>query len=424
MVLRCLIFSFIIIALGSQATKAQYNSPYSRYALGDLYSNDNIENKGTGGVSIAQNSSLRVNYLNPASFANIGVVIFQLGVTGTRATSATASSSKGVGNFSLNNFNFGVPITKKGGLSFGLMPYSKVNYGLTATKDLLGTDSGKQITDYIGGGNLQNAYFGFGYKIKNLSIGASGNFLFGNISNQSKSVFENVSFTYPVSIFTTKYARGFVLNTGALYEVKLNNKQKLKIGATYTLPTNLNASVDTAIYTFLSTNQGEFRDSIYSSKNTKGTIVIPSQIGAGLMYEMDNKWRAGLDFTTSNWTTFEKFGEKDSTTNSWQLKAGFAYIPNPLAITGTYWSKAEYRIGAFTGKEILAFNSNGINNTGMSVGMGLPLRRSVYSTGTFNIALQAGVRGSTSNALVRETYTRLSVGVTLNDVWFIKRRYD
>ena len=58
---------------------------------------------------------------------------------------------------------------------------------------------------------------------------------------------------------------------------------------------------------------------------------------------------------------------------------------------------------------------------GITVGFGLPYRRS-YSLA--NLALAVGVRGTKAKALVRETYIRLTLGVSLNDFWFVKRQYD
>ena len=40
------------------------------------------------------------------------------------------------------------------------------------------------------------------------------------------------------------------------------------------------------------------------------------------------------------------------------------------------------------------------------------------------IGADLGQRGSLSGGLVRERYFRLSVGVNLHDVWFIKPRYE
>jgi len=41
-----------------------------------------------------------------------------------------------------------------------------------------------------------------------------------------------------------------------------------------------------------------------------------------------------------------------------------------------------------------------------------------------NLSLDAGQRGTLNNGLLRETYYRVYMGITLSDLWFIKRKYD
>lgn len=41
-----------------------------------------------------------------------------------------------------------------------------------------------------------------------------------------------------------------------------------------------------------------------------------------------------------------------------------------------------------------------------------------------NLGVELGQRGSLNNGLVRERYTRVVLGLTLNDRWFVKRKYD
>jgi hypothetical protein len=59
--------------------KAQVNSPYSRYALGDLVSGQNIVNRGMGGVAAAYYDYRSVNFVNPASLANLKLTTFDVG---------------------------------------------------------------------------------------------------------------------------------------------------------------------------------------------------------------------------------------------------------------------------------------------------------------------------------------------------------
>jgi hypothetical protein len=68
-------------------------------------------------------------------------------------------------------------------------------------------------------------------------------------------------------------------------------------------------------------------------------------------------------------------------------------------------------------------NSSSINEFGISFGLGLPIgRTSGFSNA--NVGFELGQRGTQDNGLIRETFFNFSVGLSLNDTWFIKRKYN
>jgi hypothetical protein len=68
-------------------------------------------------------------------------------------------------------------------------------------------------------------------------------------------------------------------------------------------------------------------------------------------------------------------------------------------------------------------NSSDINEFGISFGLGLPIgRRSGFSNA--NLGFEYGQRGTQDAGLIRETFFNFSLGLSLNDTWFIKRKYN
>jgi hypothetical protein len=61
---------------------AQENSPYSRYALGNLVSGKNAAYRGMAGVCMADDNPLVNNPDNPASYSYLKLTSFQVGVEG------------------------------------------------------------------------------------------------------------------------------------------------------------------------------------------------------------------------------------------------------------------------------------------------------------------------------------------------------
>ena len=66
-------------------------------------------------------------------------------------------------------------------------------------------------------------------------------------------------------------------------------------------------------------------------------------------------------------------------------------------------------------------NDEPINEFGMSFGLGIPI-------GTFfsnaNLGIELGQRGTKDSGLIQENFLRLSVGLSLNDKWFTKRKFN
>jgi hypothetical protein len=57
----------------------------------------------------------------------------------------------------------------------------------------------------------------------------------------------------------------------------------------------------------------------------------------------------------------------------------------------------------------------------LTFGMGLPVPRSLTS---FNVAFEIGTMGTIKNNLVKENYFNISISMSINDRWFVKRRYQ
>ena len=69
----------------------------------------------------------------------------------------------------------------------------------------------------------------------------------------------------------------------------------------------------------------------------------------------------------------------------------------------------------------LVIQNKSITDFAANLGLGLPLG------GTFsniNIGLEVGKRGTVYYNLVEENYINLSIGLSLSERWFVKRKFD
>jgi hypothetical protein len=65
-------------------------------------------------------------------------------------------------------------------------------------------------------------------------------------------------------------------------------------------------------------------------------------------------------------------------------------------------------------------NNIPLTETGISFGVGLPLG----SLSNANIGIEISRRGEKDPNLIQETYVAMQIGLSLNDIWFIKRKYN
>jgi hypothetical protein len=60
---------------------------------------------------------------------------------------------------------------------------------------------------------------------------------------------------------------------------------------------------------------------------------------------------------------------------------------------------------------------------GGTIGASFPLKRNYNNFGRIHTALDIGQRGTIANGLARELIVKFTFGVSLNDIWFIKRKF-
>jgi hypothetical protein len=68
----------------------------------------------------------------------------------------------------------------------------------------------------------------------------------------------------------------------------------------------------------------------------------------------------------------------------------------------------------------LIVNNIPLTETGISFGLGLPLG----SLSNANVGFEISRRGEKKSGIIQETLIAMRIGLSLNDIWFIKRKYN
>ncbi|HQV06331.1 MAG TPA: hypothetical protein PKW62_06200 [Chitinophagaceae bacterium] len=447
----------------------QDNSPYSRFGIGDIVPRTNINTRAMGGIAAGYMDPLTINFNNPASFANFlvdketksnkinsGRAILDVGLNfeGRSLKDQNFTKRFNATNSLFSYVQIGIPIKPKWGLSFGLRPVSRISYKIRERELLkdpntnMPIDSAETLYNGQGGAYLvslgtgialfkktvrlkKGEHEGDSIGVTSLSIGLNGGYLFGEKDYSTKRTLFNDTVSYNQANYETKTNFGSInFNAGIQYKIPLQKRLSLTLGAFGNWQQKINASQDIIRETFVyNPDVGELRlDSVSDRKDIKGTILWPSSITAGFVlqknpeYKKSAGWLLGIDFEKQNWNNYRFYGQMDSVKNSWKLRIGGQLNPIPKR---TYFSNVTYRFGLFFGPDYVK-QGNKLNSVGGSVGLGLPIatnRQAPNQATVINVAFEYGKRGNNNNLLSENTF-RISVGLSLSDFWFIKRKYD
>ena len=421
-------FSVISVALCLIMSNgmAQENSPYSRYGLGDLIPQQNNLNRAMGGLTAAYNNFQSVNFTNPASYANIKITTYDIGLDYSSRTLRTLNPPKSFTSSYLipSYFQLGLPLSKKNnwGMNIGLRPISRINYDI-AIRTRTSIDSIRY--GYVGNGGSYQAYTGMGFGTKNFTVGLNVGYMFGNKEYNTRVAFVNDTLTYKTSnsTDTTRFG-GLFYNAGFQYKISINKNTSFRIGAFSNFKTELSATrnISRETVSFSTTTGIQKIDSVYHGQDVKGTIIYPASWGAGFMIDRENIWMFGAEINKAKWSDYRYYGNTDKMADSWTIRLGGQLIPNYKG--DNYWSKVAYRVGFSFGPDNVKLN-NTVRQKTFSFGTGLPVRRNVYTNQytIINTAFELSYRGNNSNEL-KESIFRISLGLNLGDIWFNKPKYD
>jgi len=404
-------------------SQVSISSPYSIFGIGNLYGVSSQMNMAIGGASTAFSSPYFINPANPASYMafDTNSFVFDAAFNLRSGTIKTTQESQKTRFGTLSNLYFGFPVTKWWRTSLGLMPYSNVGYEMQGNQVV--ENIGEIVTDYKGSGGLNKAYFGNAFSpIKNLSVGVNISYLFGNIVKQRTVTFpDSGTFANSMNKSTAKLQK-INFDMGLIYRKNLKEGRFFQIGLTYNPKQSVDGQAEKIAYTYAydySTNEETLKDTVSYEKGDKGLVILPTAFGAGFMLGSTNRWFATADVNWQRWSEFRYLGNNPGLKDNFRVSLGGQFRPSSIDI-GKYYERINYRAGLRFEQSYLEIRNTRINDYGISFGVGLPMKK---SRSTINIAVEFGTQGTTDNQLIKENYLQFTVGTSLQERWFLKKKF-
>ena len=434
MIKRIFLITIIFISFNFQAQEGT-SSPYSFYGIGSLKFKGTTENRAMGGLSI-YNDSIHMNFRNPASYVGKNLfsfnnearlVKFTVGIGHSDTKLETSNASDNTTTTTFDYLGLNVPMGKFG-MGFGLIPHSSVGYKLESRNSI---DSIQY--KYSGNGGLNKVFLGFGYLISdNISIGLDARYNFGNIQNNALEFLyddEQLPLDYQAREINRSDLSGINYNLGISYNAVFNEKTQLVSSLTYSPGYNLKSKNKRTFASVIVNDSGieypinEIEVDLLSLDLEETDLKMPSKMSIGLGIGSIRNWFVGSEYTMIKSSVFSSDLldiENATFEDSSILSIGGFYIPDYNSFNKV-WQRIVYRSGIYFEKTGLNINNQSIKEFGISFGLGIPVGR-LFSN--LNSVVEIGRRGTTNENLVKENFVNFQLSLSLNDRWFVKRKYN
>ncbi|MDT0643678.1 hypothetical protein RM553_12615 [Zunongwangia sp. F363] len=408
-------FIVIVAILSSALAAAQENisSPYSYYGIGLTNFKGTVENRSMGGLSIFSDS-IHLNLRNPASYGRLRLTTYSLGASHQRTKLQTDDEQDNAKISSLDYLGLGIPVSNKLGFGLGLVPYTAVGYRIL--------DINEDVASRLNGrGGMNKVFLSAGYEInKNFSIGVDANYNFGNFQNRRTVSREGIQFgTRDIS---RSDILGFSFNFGLDYQAMLSDDLQLHVAGTYAPEVELTSENfrELSSVAFISSGEAIVESRELDVEDTNFSLPEQYTIGAGI--GKPRKWFVGAEYNGIGRSSFLFNSVTDDAvyTDAAQYRLGGYFIPRYNSFT-SYFSRIVYRGGLRYEETGLNLNGEGIDEFGISFGVGIPVGAQFSN---LNLGVEYGQRGTTSSGLIQEDYFKISIGLSLNDKWFERRRFN
>ena len=414
---------FFVLTTSFVVSQTNTGSPYSLNELGEINFLGNISNLSMGGIDSAIDS-IEFNINNPSSLAKLKTTNYLIGTFYKSTGISNVNSTDNINTANINYIAVGIP-TKRFGFGFGVLPYSSVGFNLQSTDEY---NTANSINSRLFGadGNINRAFVSIGLPLlKYLSLGASANYNFGKFNYEKFNLIENVN--YGIFSNSSSEISGFTYNFSSNLSIPLKNDFKLNLVYSYYPDGDLDSFNIESLYTSNTSSitlesLGDFVDVDLNSRGLENTkLPVPKKSIYSLGLEKKNSWFIGFQYESKLSSNFENIfldTQNVSYRDANSLSIGGYIIPDSLSLT-SYWKRVKYRFGIKNEKKSIIVNNLPINHFSLNLGLGLP----IAGLSKANLGLEIGKVGD-NNSLVKENYFALRLGLSLNDVWFIKRKYN
>jgi hypothetical protein len=415
-----------LLTIVSIKMMAQNNSlPYSQMGIGDLDDGYYNRTSGMANTGIAYRSNRFLIQNNPASFSALTDQYFtmELGIRGqylSYAGTPVNVASTESGDITFRKLVLGLKLGKHWGTSAGIVPYSTQNYEFAVPYNLVGTTVQIASSFYQGHGSVNKAYWANSYEFfHHLSLGVEAGYIFGQL-NQNNIIQSTANGATLVSSTNNINLNNLYFTYGMQLYGNIGKKWKYSLGATYSMRADLLAA---------STKEVLNNDSVIlqNIQNNEGYLSLPNAYGGGIALTYKDKYTFLADFRYQDWNAVEVKnsevypGQGYSIVSAERGSVGFE-VSKKKTFYNTRVELSYLQAGLYYGNTYLQINGQQIKDMGVTAGIGA---NSLKSPLAFDIIFQYGIKGTTTNNLIRQNYADVTFVLNFGQIWYTKgKKFD
>lgn len=395
-------------------------SIFNAYGLGLTRGGEHVSSQGIGGIGLVPVFRKGVSLDNPSTWHRLRFTTLNSAIIGRKINVEPGISN---GSNALNQLQFIVPIARKFAWGISLAPLTEQRTFMQTDSSLLVFEGDSIFTqkEARSGGGI--AAFSTAISLPfsdKVQLGLKFDILFGSSrDNYVLKVNESEFRTYQHKIYKGMLIHGFI-NSEILKRDRFSVQVYGGIGGTF-----IPVSADIIkIQPFGDTNrnfyydESDYPDSLMEETSVLRYVYMPKYFSAGVNVDFQNgfniigeiqQWQDDA-LNGSTISIFPDFVEKKQ-----HFTLGFAKFINQRP--REWYERLYYRGGMYYTSHTLRVSKKSINERGFSLGIGL----NFGATGNqIDLAYKTGDRSIVGGQ--NESFEEISIGISLGDLWFLKRR--
>lgn len=395
------------------------------YGFGLRTETFDASSQGISSYGLVPSFNSNVSLQNPSTWQNLDFTYFQ---SSFNLRSSTVLEKYYNSDFSIGNVLFVVPIKGKYSFGLGIQPYLNQYYLLEGANKIEFQEFGDTLTMYHSfesfGGMSSFNVSGSATILENINFSIQGNFLYGSARQQTIFTLDTLDYYSQQRYYYSGILAGFYLNSDILSNLNI----PLRFYTSINIPVK---PVSTTIYyykPFEDTDDSGYQDSsdlpsssdaLDATKDELDDILIPYEYQFGADFKLRQNTYISGEFTL--WKDESNIGSDFSRLYT-QIRSrrhaslGIAMFssdrPQNLA------DKISYRLGIYSNLIKTDEQINNVKEYGVSAGLG-------FNFGTAKNQIDLAYSYGKREGLIGigdENVQKFSIGITVGDIWFVKRR--